>query len=262
MFPKFGLDATVQTLNYGSAIAAAVAGGAADIGQANIMSLAAAFERGLPVSLIAPGGLYDTNKPTSLMIVRKDSPLKTAKDLSGKLVAVNGLKSVTQVSVQAWADANGGDSDAIKFMEMPFVEMEGALASGRIDAALMADPDATAALSLGHTRPFAKAFDAIGKNWLIGGWFANTQWINANPDVVRKFAATMRAASQWANSNQAQSAVILEKNTKVHVGTANRIIYALRLDPAQVQPQIDVAAKYHLLKASFPAKALISTVGG
>ena len=51
-------------------------------------SLAAAVERGLPFALIAGAGLYSTAKPTSMMIVAKNSPLKTAKDLSGKTVAV------------------------------------------------------------------------------------------------------------------------------------------------------------------------------
>jgi len=169
MFKKAGLDAQVSVTNFGTQVAAAVAGGSIEIGQSNIMSLAAAFAQGLPFALIAGAGLYSSAKPTSMMIVAKNSPLKTAKDLNGKTVAVNGLKSITQISVQAWADQNGGNSQSIKFVEMPFVEMEGALMSGRIDMALLADPNATTLLAGGHTRPFGKAFDAIGKEFLIGG---------------------------------------------------------------------------------------------
>jgi NitT/TauT family transport system substrate-binding protein len=263
MFKRAALEVVVSTANYGTQVASAVAGGAVEIGQSNIMSLAAAIERGLPFALIAAGGLYSSTKPTSLMIVEKTSPLKTAKDLSGKTVAVNGLKSITQLSVSAWADQNGGDSTLIKFVEMPFVEMEPALATGRIDAALMADPDATTALAAGRTRPFAKAFDAIGKQFLIGGWFAKTDWIAANADAVKKFVAVMRESAIWANNpaNYKQSAAILEKYTKVAVGSANRIAFGDRLDPALIQPNIDVAAKYGLLKASFPATKLISSAG-
>jgi NitT/TauT family transport system substrate-binding protein len=263
MFKRAALDVTVSTANYGTQVAAAVAGGAIEIGQSNIMSLAAACERGLPFALIAAGGLYSSAKPTSLMIVEKNSALKTAKDLSGKTVSVSGLKSITQISVSAWADQNGGDSTQIKFVEMPFVEMEPALASGRIDAALLADPDATTALAAGRTRPFAKAFDAIGKQFLIGGWFAKTDWIAANPDAVKKFAAVMRESAQWANNpaNYKQSAAILEKYTKVAVGSANRIAFGERLDAALIQPNIDVAAKYGLLKADFPAAKMISNAG-
>ena len=261
-FKSAGLDTTVSITNFGTQVASAVAGGSVQIGQSNLISLAAAHERGLPFALIAAAGMYTTLKPTSMMIVEKNSPLKTAKDLSGKTVAVNGLKSITQISVQAWADQNGGDSNAIKFVEMPFVEMEPALVSGRIDLALLADPDATTALAAGRTRPFGKAFDAIGKQFMIGGWFAKTDWISANVDTVHKFAAVMKQSAEWANkpSNTKASAAILEKYTKVAVGNANRILYGERLDPAMIQPCIDVAAKYGVLKAGFPASQLISTV--
>jgi NitT/TauT family transport system substrate-binding protein len=261
MFKKAGLDTQVSITNFGTQVAAAVAGGSIDIGQSNIMSLAAAYANGLPFALIAGAGLYSSAKPTSMMIVAKTSPLQTAKDLNGKTVAVNGLKSITQISVQAWADQNGGDSNQIKFVEMPFVEMEGALVSGRIDAALLADPNATTLLAGGKTRPFTKAFDAIAKQFLIGGWFAKTDWIAANADTVRKFVAVMRESAEWANkpANYKQSAEILEKYTKVAVGNANRIVYAERLDPALIQPSIDTAAKYGLVKSTFPAAKLIST---
>lgn len=260
MFKKAGLDTQVSITNFGTQVAAAVAGGSIDIGQSNIMSLAAAYANGLPFALIAGAGLYSSAKPTSMMIVAKTSPLQTAKDLNGKTVAVNGLKSITQISVQAWADQNGGDSNQIKFVEMPFVEMEGALVSGRIDAALLADPNATTLLAGGKTRPFTKAFDAIAKQFLIGGWFAKTDWIAANADTVRKFVAVMRESAEWANkpANYKQSAEILEKYTKVAVGNANRIVYAERLDPALIQPSIDTAAKYGLVKAAFPASKLIA----
>lgn len=261
LFRRAAMDVALSTANYGTQIVAAVAGGAIEIGQSNIMSLCAAYERGLPFSLIAAGGVYSSVKPTSMMIVEKNSPLRSAKDLNGKIVAVSGLKSITQVSVLAWADQNGGDSSAIKFVEMPFSEMEAALAAGRIDAALMAEPDATTALAGGRSRFFSKAFDAIGKLFLIGGWFAKNDWIAANPDTVKKFAAVMRETALWANrsSNHQQSAAILEKYTKVAVGSANRIAFGDRIDPALIQPNIDIAAKYGVLKASFPAAKLIAS---
>jgi NitT/TauT family transport system substrate-binding protein len=264
LFKKANLDVDLTIAKFGSEVAAAVAGGSIDIGQSNIMSLAIAVDKGLPFSLTYGAGLYSTNKPTSMMIVLKDSPLKTAKDLQGKTVAVNGLKSITEISVRAWVDANGGDNTQVKFLEMPFVEMEPALVTGRIDAALLADPDATTALAAGHSRPFAKAFDAIAKQFLIGGWFAKTDWIAGNVDVLKKYNAVMHEAAEWGNNpaNYAQSATILQKYTKVAVGKANRILYAEKLDPALIQPNIDTAAKYGLLKASFPASRMISTAVG
>jgi NitT/TauT family transport system substrate-binding protein len=257
LFQAAGLATTVTTIPIGAQVAAAVAGGAIDIGQANVMSLAVAYERGLPFAFIAPAGIYRTDKPTSMMLVRRDSPLAGAAALEGKVAAINGLRTVTEVAMQAWVDQNGGDSTRVHFIEMPFAQMEVALAAGRVDVALMAEPDATAALALGHTRIFGKAFDAIGKTWLIGGWFARTEWIAANPGIVRTFAGVMRATARWANARQVQSAQILEANTKIAVGAANRVTYAESLDPRMIQPQLDIAAKYGLIAHSLAAATLI-----
>jgi NitT/TauT family transport system substrate-binding protein len=258
LFQAAGLTTTVTTIPIAAQVAAAVAGGSVDIGQANVMSLAAAYERGLPFAYIAAGGLYRSDKPTSMMLVRKDSPLSGGASLSDKVVAINGLRTVTQVAIQAWADQNGGDSSKVRFLEIPFAEMEAALSARRVDVALMAEPDATMALSLGRTRIFGKAFDAIGKTWMIGGWFARTEWISANPGLVRAFAGALREAGRWANGHQVQSAQILEANTKIAVGTANRVVYADALDPRLIQPQIDIAAKYALIPHDLAATSLIA----
>lgn len=262
MFSRAGLDVDVETLRFGQEIVAAVAGGAIAIGQSNITSFAVAYERGLPFKLIAGAGLFKAQKPTSYLLVAKTSPVRAAKDLNGKTVACNGLKNVTQLSIQLWVDTNGGDSTTMKFLEMPFTEMEPALVAGRVDAALMADPDATTAIALGRTRVLSIPFDSLGRQWLIGAWFAKTDWIAANADTVKRFAAVMRQSADWANDprNYPQSAAILEKYTQVKVGSANRIAFADRLDPAQIQPQIDTAARYKVIKASFPASEMIATL--
>ena len=44
------------------------------------------------------------------------------------------------------------------------------------------------------------------------------------------------------------------------MGSANRIAFAEHLEPALIQPNIDAAAKYHVLKAPFAASQLISNV--
>jgi len=257
-FAAGGLDAEVTTLNFGQAIASAIAGGAADIGQSNIVSLATAFERGLDVAIVAPAGYYLAKAPTSMLLVPKTSALRVAKDFSGKTVAVNGLKNITQLSVQLWVDANGGDSTTVKFLELPFAEMGPALDTGRADAALMAEPDATQTIAAGRTRAFVSTFDAIGKSFVIGGWFARRAWIRQNPDTVRRFVAVMAQTAAWANKNQARSAAILEKWTHVHVGNAHRVVYADKLEASEIQPQIDVAARYNVLKSTFPAGNLFA----
>src|SRR5579871_5370993 len=62
LFKKAGLDIDIQLMNSGEAGAAAIVGGAADIGSTNVMSLAVAYKKGIDFALVAPGSEYRAAK--------------------------------------------------------------------------------------------------------------------------------------------------------------------------------------------------------
>jgi len=93
-FKKAGIDAQIQSITNGGAIAAAVASGEIDVGFSNLVSIATAYKRGLPITIIGPAGLYSTKTPSSVCVVAQNSPIKTAKDLNGKIFATNGLRNI------------------------------------------------------------------------------------------------------------------------------------------------------------------------
>lgn len=257
-FDKQGLTAKIQSIPNGAAIASAVASGSLDIGYSNLISLAIAHARGVPVTVIAPAGLYSTNAPTSVCIVAKNSPIKTAKDLDGKIFATNGLRNITEYAPRAWMDKNGGDSKTLKFTEMPLSEMAVALTRGTVDAALSAEPFLTQGKE--QTRVLSKCYDGVATNFMIAAYFTTTTWAKAHPELVRKFADAIRATADWANKNHAASAAILARETKIAPEVANtmvRSVYPETSDPKLMQPMIDVAAKYGALSAAFPASELI-----
>jgi NitT/TauT family transport system substrate-binding protein len=258
-FKANGLDAQIQVISNGAAITAAVMSGALDVAQSNIASLASAHEAGLDVVIIAPAGQYSSKTPTTALIVSKNSPIKTAKDLNGKTIAGNGLKNITQVGAFAWMDKNGGDTTTTKFVEMPFPDMPGALGQGRIDAAVIAEPELSAALAKGEVRVLANCYDGIAQNFMIGAWFTTGTWAKAHPDLVKRFSKAISQTAQWANKNQAASAEMLTKYTKIEVAPGmKRTVYAEKLEPALVQPLIDGAAKYGITKKTFPASDIIA----
>lgn len=252
-FKKAGLDVEITTLNNGGIIGAGIASGQFDVAQASLSSVAAAHERGLNFVVIAPAALYVADRPTSGLIVAKNSPFATAKDLNGKTIAVNGLFNVTQVGPEAWIEQNGGDLTTVKFIELPFADMPGALAAGRIDAAQISEPALDAATKTG-ARMLAPAYDAIAKRFLLAGWFSTAAWVDAHPDLARKFNAVMIETAKWANANPALSAKILEKYTKLPVSaTMVRVLYPERTVVSEAQPLIDASARYKALKKTFPA---------
>jgi NitT/TauT family transport system substrate-binding protein len=257
-FAKSGLDATVESIPNGPAIISGVTGGSIDVGFSNLVSLEAAYKKGVPIVLIAAAGLYIDSAPTTLLMVDKDSTVKTGKDLNDKIIATNGLKNIGQYAPAAWVDQNGGDSTTVKFVEMPFPEMAGALAQHRIDAAIIAEPTLSDAKTT--TRVLGKPYSAIGKEYLIGAWFANANWAKAHPDLIAKFVAAMHDTALWANANQAKSAEILAKYATIDPAVAakmTRAKFAESLTPALVQPTIDITAKYKGMDAPFPAQDMI-----
>ena len=257
-FKRAGVNVDVQLMDSGAAIAAAVASGSLDVAQANLVSLATAHERSLPFVVIAPAGLYSATNPTTSIVVSKTSTIKSAKDLEDKTIALNGLRNITQIGASAWMDQNGADPAKARFIEMPFPQMGAALEAGRIDAAVIAEPELSAAVA-GGARIIAQPYTSIAKEFLIGGWFATSTWAKAHPDEAKRFVGAIVAAGAWANTHRAESAKILEKYTKIRVSPAmKRTIYAERLAPADIQPLIDAAAKYKSIKSAFPASDLLA----
>ncbi len=258
-FKAAGLDADIQVISNGAAITAGVLSGAIDIAQSNVVTLATAHEKGLDIVVIAPAGQYSSKAPTTALVVAAKSPYKTAKDLNGKTLAGNGIKNITQVGAYAWMEKNGGDPATTKFVEMPFPEMAGALNAGRIDAAVLAEPELSASLANGSVRVLGNCYDGIAKDFLIGAWFTTGTWAKAHPDLVKRFEKAMYATAAWANKNQAASGVLATKYTKIVVApNMKRTIFADKMDPGLMQPLIDASAKYGVLTKTFPAKDFIA----
>jgi len=251
-FKAANLDVQIQSFSGGGGVMTAAAGGAVDIGCANVGAQANAHMRNLPFAMIAGGGNYSTNSPTTVLAVSKNSPLKTAKELNGKTVGCSTLKDLQQVSVMKWVDMNGGDSATLKFLEIPVPEMAPALLAGRIDAACELEPSLTYAKN--DIRIFGKCYDAIAKTLTITTHFAHTEWLAKNPAVARAFIGAMKAAAQWANKNKAASAVILQRVSQIPaetVGVMNRVVFAESLDRATIQPVIDATAQYKFIPNTF-----------
>lgn len=258
-FSRRGFDVTIQAPgSSGDATTAAIVGGSLDFGTINTLSLAVAYQNGVPVKIIAPDAQYTTKAPSTQMLVPRDSTASVAKDLNGKTIAVNALKGVAHVSAQAWIDRNGGDYTSVRFIEMPFSLMPTALTAHHVDAAVIAEPALTVAKK--DSRVFANSYDGIGPNWMIGGCIASEDWIRTHPGVPHAFASAIHDAATWANKHHAETVPMVSAISKVPpdiVAASTRSTFAETMDLSLIQPVIDVAAKYGVLKSSFPAAELV-----
>jgi NitT/TauT family transport system substrate-binding protein len=257
MFKRAGLNASIEIIGTGAAVAAAVAGHTVDIGTSNVVTLAQAHAKDLPFSMVAAGSMYLSTAPNAQFVVMPQSTVRTAKDLNGQTVAGVSIAGIFRLAMESWIDQNGGDSSQVKFVEVPPSEQFAALQRGTIAAAAMIDPGLTDVRS--QIRVIGNPFDAIGKRLIVTGWFAANDWIAQNPQTLRTFARVIHDAAAWSNDpkNKLQYAAILTQYFKIPIDPNKINPYALTLDPALVQPVLDSAAKYHLIPAPQAASDLM-----
>jgi NitT/TauT family transport system substrate-binding protein len=265
LFAKAGLDASLQAMRSGSAVAAGVIGGTFDIGKSSVMSLLNARGRGgVPIVIIAPAGVYDTNAPVSGLLVKADGPIKTAAELNGKTVAVSALNDLYTISTKAWVDAHGGDSSTLKLLELPISAVPEAIAQGRVDAGNVLEPELEFAAAAGKTRVLGHPFDAIGRRFVFSAWFTTADYAAKNRDVIEKFTTALREAANYTNAHHAETVSMLSDYTKVDpavIRKSTRSTAGTTLDPKEVQRLIELAVKYKALAQAFDAREMIAGAG-
>lgn len=263
LFQRAGLNVDLSTFPSGVTMAQAVVGGALDVGGHNIVSIAEAVSKNIPLALLAGGSVYSSNAPTTVMCVLKSSPLSSAKDLEGKTVSVLSLRDITYASASAWVQQNGGDVSKVKFIEIPFPQALAALERGTVDAAMIAEPSLSVGLR-SSLRIFAKPYDVIGKQFIITVTFASSDWIRKNAEDARKVSQAIYEAGRWANvpSNRPKSAAILAKYAKLEPATIagmTRASYAPSQDLKLFQPPLDFAYKFKIVDRQLSASELFIT---
>lgn len=244
-FRKAGLDVELQQLNLGAIVAESVAQGSLDAGQANLFSLLAGRQHGIPFIALAPAGLIDNaDPPHDLLVVGRDSPIASAKDLNGQTIGLLSIGGTQQMYVANFVDKNGGDSTTLKYLAVGAAGLAPAVESGRVAAVDLPDPQLTAARD--QIRPLGNCYAAIAPRFLEGAWFTTTGWLAKNKDAARRFASAIVAAGQWSMANPEAAGAILRKYTKVNITRAS-LRFGTVLDPALIQPICDTAARYKML---------------
>ncbi len=261
IFRKHGINASVVSMGSGASIFAALVGGAADIGSGSLFPVFAAYARNLPLRIIAPASLYTSGNADALLLVQKDSPIRSGRDLNGKTIGVDAIKDLYSVATRAWVDQHGGDGSSIKPVELKPSEQAGALESGRIDAAVFKTPFVTIAMDSGKFRLLGKPLDAIGSRFLVSGWVASVDFINKNPAVVNGFAQAMAEAAKYTNAHQSETTDLVAAFTgqdAAQIGHGVRSLTAESITLADLQRPMDFAVKYGIMDKSFDVEGLLA----
>ncbi|MFI1957966.1 ABC transporter substrate-binding protein [Streptomyces althioticus] len=215
-YKKRGLDLTLETSQGGAAIVPGVVSGQFQFGFSNTTSLMVAQSRDVPVRAVA-NGVASTGKAGADfggVVVKGDSPVKSAKDLAGKKVAVNTLKNIGDTSVRESVRKAGGDPRSVRFVELPFDQMPAALDAGQVDAAWVVEPSLSVAKEQG-ARVVASNFVDVSPDLTIALYFTSDKLAQQDPELVKKFAEATRESLAYAAGHPDEVREILATYTKI-----------------------------------------------
>lgn len=263
IFRRAGLAATLMPGMQGAAVLRALHAGTIDVGFVNIVSIATAVQQGEPLVLLAPGALYRSRAPLTVLVSAPANKYIAGADLNGKTIATpSGGRDLGAIGTRAWIDADGGDSRTIHFVTgIPLAKVGDALAAHWIDASELTEPELTKQLRANEVRIVAPTFDAVGSRFIIGGFVASKSWVRAHPEAAHRFVAAMHDVALWANAHHAQTAPMLAASLHVDpqvVAAMVRATYSPKLAVGEIQPALDVAARYGVLRP-MQAAALVAT---
>jgi NitT/TauT family transport system substrate-binding protein len=159
-------------------------------------------EQGVPVKI-----LYLGHRDGSTVMVQKNSPAKSLRDLRGKVFAIPSKYSNQNLVIHKLMEDQGVKSDEIKFVEMPPPDMPGALAAKAIDAYFVGEPHAARAELDGSGRVLYHAKD-IWPHFISCVLVATENLIQARPAVMKDLVRGIAESGEWAETHRLDAAKV------------------------------------------------------
>jgi NitT/TauT family transport system substrate-binding protein len=243
-----------QQAEGGAAIVPAVMSGDNQIGFSNTTSLVIASSKNLPVQIVSQGVLAGDSPEQAwdAVIVKKGSDITSPKDLEGKTIAVNTLNNVGPLTINNVLEKQGVDYKKVKYVEVPFPDMNGALEAGRVDAAFVVEPFFSQGKGAG-SKAILNSYEETAPNYTVATYFANKQYIAENKDVVERFTRAMNKSLEYAQQHPDEVRDIVTEYTKIPAKAAESMQlpqWREDLNEKTIQQTIDLAQKYGFTKES------------
>lgn len=260
-FSERGIDLTLESGQGGAAIVPGVVSGQFQFGFSNLTSLLIARDKGLDMKVVANGNAStgEDGKDFGAVVVRADSPIRTAKDLAGKTVSVNTLKNIGDSTVRASVQKAGGDPKSVRFVELAFPDMPAALQNRRVDAAWVVEPFLSIAKSQG-ARPVAWNFVDTAPDLTIAAYFTSAKVLADKPELVKNFTAAMNESLEYAQAHpdEAREAITTyTKITKDQVGSLTLPNWPTEVNRDSLETLADLATKDGLVSKQPDISALL-----
>ena len=157
-FKTEGIEANPLVLPSGVKILEALASKDVDVGFSAVVPLMLARFWGLDFVALTGGPAEDSRHAVHALLVQERSPIREARQLEGKTIGIVAFRSIDEVFVKEWLAKKGADVEKVKFLEIPFPQMEPSLLTGAVDAVAAIEPFVTVARNNRKTRVLGQHF--------------------------------------------------------------------------------------------------------
>jgi NitT/TauT family transport system substrate-binding protein len=265
-FARRKLAAKLTVVQSGAAAIPLLLNGQLQFAAADPVSAIVAAGKNIPVTVVAPGsvGADVAATDSSSILVRADSPIASARDLAGRTVAVNALRSLAHITVMSAIDKSGGDSSAVKFVELPLPQMVDAVSRGQVDAAAENEPYSTQGVQSGLRKIATPLSDTVpGSPQVI--YLADKRYAAEHPSTVRAFTEAISEAGGYLGQHPDQVRAVGRTSTATPPDTLDKIVLPVfnsdRLTPATLTGVMDLMVRYRLIPAPVDLGAMITQQG-
>jgi ABC-type nitrate/sulfonate/bicarbonate transport system substrate-binding protein len=256
LFEREGLDVElVQTAGGAQAIPSLIAG-ENHITYTNYTSAILAAQKGLPIRIVAG---TDVGAEDHGVVVNADSPLRSAKDLAGKRVAVNNLQNIGSVAVSAILEAQGADPESVEFVELPYPDMRAALDRGDVDAIWQVEPFQAGALA-GGDRVLFQLFSGPVAGMPVAGWVTTEKFAKENPEALAAFRKALAASAEQLQGNRERLVELVPTYSKVPAATLEKVampVWDAEPNRAQLAKVAGLMEEYGIIAKPFDVDTII-----
>jgi ABC-type nitrate/sulfonate/bicarbonate transport system substrate-binding protein len=260
IFAKHGLDVTLTQIQNLSLLPGTV-GRQFEFAASTPTDLLKAVQGGLDVVASAGEAIEVKSNPTTQVIVRKDSGIKSAADLKGKAIAAPTLGAVIHVATLYWLKKNGVDPNSIRGVEVPFPNMGDQLKAGNVDAVEALEPFTGALLAAGNVS-LGDPLLAAGDEVLFPFWISDGKWARANGPAIKAWIEALTAAEADMKANPADARAILAKYSRLPPEVVQKVplpTYRFTIKPEELGVWIGVLKDLGQLTAPIDATKIVVT---
>jgi ABC-type nitrate/sulfonate/bicarbonate transport system substrate-binding protein len=186
----------------------AVATGDTDFGMAFNGAIIKLIAAKVPIRAVVGG--YGVDQQTfSGFYVLEDSPIRSARDLIGKKIAVNTLGAHHEFMLREYLQRNGLSSAEAKQVELivlPPVNTEQGLRQKQVEVATLGNLLRDKALERGGIRALFTDYELFG-TFTAGSYAMSQRFLARNPKTARKFVEAVAKAIEWARATPREQVI-------------------------------------------------------